>query len=267
MKKLEIPTTRVSEVFPKCIEHSRKKVDWNNLLPMLENQEKEYIQYASGKNIESFSFLTEDDLKTIGAQKADVEYLYKSFYNDEWDSRDYYLKLLNSSKRCAYCGQNRVKNLDHYLPQSQSLGTTITPVNLIPSCEDCNNEKRDVRKIIWHPYFDDVIEFRWLYARFNCDKDIEYYVSIPSEFKETRNAKLIENSFMVLPWGSIYSAWAISLMEDIEYQMKSLKSVGRDVLRAELWARKNSAEKADKNSYSTALYEFLSDSDEYYEML
>src|SRR5262245_19880217 len=57
--------------------------------------------------------------------------------------RRIYDKIFTSAPndKCPLCGHRNVKTLDHYLPKALFPALTVTPINLIPACSDCNKAK------------------------------------------------------------------------------------------------------------------------------
>lgn len=54
---------------------------------------------------------------------------------------------------CPICGQYYDKmTLDHVLPKSEYTQYTVTPINLVPMCLNCNHRK-GTSNISFHPYF------------------------------------------------------------------------------------------------------------------
>ena len=60
---------------------------------------------------------------------------------------------------CPLCGVNLVNTMDHYIPQEDYPLFVVHPLNLIPSCSQCNGRKSDtilengIRKF-WNAYLD-----------------------------------------------------------------------------------------------------------------
>ncbi len=54
-----------------------------------------------------------------------------------------YAQLRMIADICPYCLERSTETLDHYLPKSSFPLLSITPVNLIPSCDTCNRKKLD----------------------------------------------------------------------------------------------------------------------------
>lgn len=103
----------------------------------------------------------------------EMEKVYTNFLVDKPDSskvgRIIYDKILSNTyyNLCPYCSQREVKTVDHYLPKSKFITFAIAPINLLPSCSDCNKSKLDnytllEDQMIIHPYFEDLSSEEWL---------------------------------------------------------------------------------------------------------
>ncbi len=106
----------------------------------------------------------------------EMEKVYTNFLVDKPDSekvgRIIYDKILSNTyyNLCPYCSQREVKTVDHFLPKSKFITLAITPINLLPSCSDCNKLKLDnytllENQMIIHPYFEDLSNEEWLGCR------------------------------------------------------------------------------------------------------
>ncbi|WP_049945236.1 HNH endonuclease [Butyrivibrio sp. AC2005] len=282
MQKISKTSLKVAEVFPKCFKHKKEKAlreNFANILPLIIQQEQDYEVYASNGNLDKFKYLTESDIKPYNLTADNMKYLYNSgLKHDGWEARDYYEELVGVDAICPYCEVGPATTLDHVLEKSKSLGTTVTPINLVPSCSFCNthkNVKKDI--VLWHPYYDNPVDFRWLYAEYlgikNKKQRINYYVQIPSEHVGEKNAELIESSFDAFYINTSYKAYAITTFKDIQLTMLEQVRKGkteakkRTLVHDALYNRYISCKHANQNSFSTALYECLLDSDIYYQEL
>lgn len=93
------------------------------------------------------------------------------FAKEDSPGRDLYLRIRNAAPhdRCPICSLNSVRTLDHHLPKSRYSNLTVTPNNLVPSCDFCQAAKsangptsRETQT--FHPYFDDFDSVTWLQA-------------------------------------------------------------------------------------------------------
>ncbi|MGG2096343.1 hypothetical protein ABFY41_01855 [Acinetobacter haemolyticus] len=73
----------------------------------------------------------------------------------------------NNSKRCCYCNNNKIEVVDHFLPESKYIFLAVNPINLVPACEECNDNKHAyspsrTEPVLVHPYFDVIDNISWL---------------------------------------------------------------------------------------------------------
>lgn len=107
--------------------------------------------------------MTEEQLKNVYENK---------FAKKGQPGRKVYDKLMSKPAQgiCPLCGQRVVSTLDHYLPKAHFPVLSVVPINLIPSCSECNKSKTDhvpenAEQQTLHPYYDDVEEEQWLYSK------------------------------------------------------------------------------------------------------
>ena len=97
--------------------------------------------------------------------------------------------MIEARNGCPFCGGIGIpRNIDHFLPKSDFPQFSVLPLNLIPSCRDCNVEKGNqfasiANDQIIHPYLDKPRFFKkqWIYANYH-EGDVghfEYYVKPP----------------------------------------------------------------------------------------
>jgi hypothetical protein len=108
----------------------------------------------------------------VKIKHSDLVRLYEKKMLDKTHSaRKFYDKIINSSSFCPFCGVNQVKTLEHFLPKEYYPFYSVSPLNLIPCCRDCNlghGSKIDMTDEITlhlHPYFDSTNNTIWLKAR------------------------------------------------------------------------------------------------------
>lgn len=124
----------------------------------MKNPEEEKILPQSYEN-----FLTEIEenneneklTKEFGITKEHMTSLFSTRFD-----RLTYSPYYKSDVGCTICDSPLGVQLDHYLPKSKFYHFIITPVNLIPMCPSCNQNKKTVNTNIkinapFHPYFED----------------------------------------------------------------------------------------------------------------
>lgn len=161
--------------------------------------------------IKPLQIQNEDDPVVLGKlKKSDLIKLYGNYLvGKKKPARAVYDALmLAADEKCPFCGGiGRPRNLDHYLPKAHFPQFSIVPVNLVPSCRDCNMDGKgenfavsEAEQVI-QPYLDDDRYFneQWLYARYLPGNDIEpgviEYFVFPPDHWEAAQKKRVEKHF------------------------------------------------------------------------
>ncbi|MHA3104373.1 hypothetical protein [Acinetobacter sp. ANC 3791] len=154
---------------------------------------KEYLESIQNE-VEKYSNLYEQ----LASSEKLNEFVVPDIFNEKFNSNNkwltnlykYYLSVKNNSKyaeaykfynsiknyetyqkltRCTYCNHTMVQALDHFLPESIFNALAVNPINLIPTCDFCNEKKRTYtpsnlqpKSVLIHPYFDNVMNVDWL---------------------------------------------------------------------------------------------------------
>lgn len=168
------------------------------------------------------------------------------------------LRLSSPNRKCPYCNHRSVKTLDHFLPKESFSAHAVNPWNLVPSCSDCNKEKLAVipahpDELLLHPYYDNVAEHRWLFARVEqtAPAVTRFEIRAPSALGEL--ARRIEGQFALLGLGELYSAEAANELVSRRYRLTELlHDAGGDQVRQYLVGEARSAGQADRNSWRFA---------------
>jgi hypothetical protein len=177
-----------------------------------------------------------------------------------------------SHGRCPLCGQRVAATLDHYLPHTQFPALAVTPINLVPSCFDCNKSKRDVapntaEEQTLHPYFDDVEGARWLVADVveQNPAALKFYVDPPVSWIALTAAR-VQRHFEVFKLAQLFASHSAEELLNIRQQIASLHAAaGPDEVRSHLLERRDSCEANHLNSWQSATYRALAGSDWYVE--
>lgn len=119
----------------------------------------------------------------------------------------YDVLMSSANEKCPFCGGiGRPRNLDHYLPKAYFPQFAIAPLNLVPSCRDCNMDGKGenfailASEQILHPYLDNDRYFneQWIFARYLAGAQgepgvIEYFVSPPDEWDANQKERVIKH--------------------------------------------------------------------------
>ncbi|HEY4135525.1 MAG TPA: hypothetical protein VGO34_09940 [Alphaproteobacteria bacterium] len=163
--------------------------------------------------------------------------------------------------RCPICAQRSVTTLDHHLPKAHYPSLAVTPLNLVPSCSDCNKVKlarfpRTAADVTLHPYFDDVEGHRWLFAEVveTRPSALRFFVEAPEAFGDPL-AERLQNHFVTFDLARLYAVEAAEELLNIRHQLSVISAaVGSDGVRAHLEHEAASRLNARLNGWRTAAY-------------
>lgn len=266
MKSLAKPLQEkmVKDIFEECVNDYSKNDLKSVMMDYLDDVEtcaKDYDNTIPNC-IENFNHpcLSENDT-------AALKNLYKNkFAKLDSVGRKYYdIIMAQAQGVCPICGAGTPINLDHYLPQSSYPLLVVTPLNLIPSCRDCNMGKGGYFSaksidLPLHPYFDE-IQCKWLEAHIDFANDgsfsIIYYngldMSIDYIMKHRLDVHIKVNHLQ-----NTFASRALTELNSVKHRYrKMLFDVSLKEFESDLKETCESAEKDDFNSWKSALYRAL----------
>ncbi|MEL0632664.1 hypothetical protein V6237_07780 [Pseudoalteromonas carrageenovora] len=184
--------------------------------------------------------------------------------------RVYYDKLMSLPEhgRCPLCSQRVVSTLDHHLPKAHYPSLAVSPLNLVPACQDCNKIKSEdiplnSEQETLHPYYDDVEGFSWVKAKLteSIPVVVEFYVEPPAECDDVLIERL-KHHFVTFDLAALYSSHAAEELANIEFiARKIFEDSGSIELKAYLGDLANSRKQVSLNSWQSAFYTCLHESD------
>lgn len=276
MRTLLKPTLKGKDVFLNCIAGISDV--------SLQTRLKQCASLVDSAEMEFESKVVKQKLHTIGRNKStkanknvwiiggkvtinEMKNVYtQNFVPKDSPGRSFYDKLLLSAKngKCPLCGHRIVTTIDHHLPKAYYPLMSVVPVNLVPSCTDCNKSKlgafpNDSTEETLHPYYDDVEKDLWLKARVLHSKppSLEFFVDPPTKWPQllSERAKFHFKSFSL---NSLYAIEAANELGNIQEQL--VEYYNRDGLSGVqnyLADCAKSRSKASLNSWQTAMYNAL----------
>ena len=269
MRKITKPDHSVSSVFDACIAIAQNGTISVNCLTAKDAIVQAESDYEAGALTSNLFLLPRDQDTVEQASKTDLATLYRRL-RDNNNTRNIYdeIRAVAAPGKCPYCGSGTIGTLDHYLPQSHYPLFTITPINLVPSCERCNGKKRDSFPAFrdqqpLHPYFDEFWDERWLFAELNCEIPVSagFFVRAPIAWQDYKRNR-IEAHFADLDLETVFISDAANELSGITGELRDvLRDDGPDGLRRHLERRANSHLTSCPNSWKTALYFACAESD------
>ena len=153
--------------------------NFNAIVSLLSYYEKEYNDsYDNLSNLRITS--KNDDNYTFSS----IQKYYSEYYSGRtlFKYREYMEQLVE--KRCPICDCSFAYSqvtLDHILPKSKFPFLSITPINLVPTCYNCNMRKNDgIPSKVLNPYFHGFLPFDYLtiIIKVNVEKPFESIIDI-----------------------------------------------------------------------------------------
>jgi len=272
MRKIDKPLDLPEEVFRICISHIQN-VDLKSRLELCEP-----AIIAASHEMETKAILS--DLHSIATSEnvsglvtgKEMERVYTDrMAKKNSPGRPFYDRLISTPAhgRCPLCGQRIVSTLDHHLPKAFYPALAVAPLNLVPSCRDCNTIKinsipRTAEQETLHPYFDNVNDDIWLkcYVVEESPASVIFYVDPPAYWADLLS-KRVKHHFEILKLASLYGSHSADELSSIRYSLRKLLSSGgkESVFSFLQDAAASKAAGLPKNSWQTAFYVGLANND------
>ncbi len=272
MRKITKPTIDIKQIISDCVlnmNDTALKAEIMRTIGQIKSAELEY-DLKKGTN-ELYQITRGTEISAIVTKKV-----LKEMYSDRFSkkgnaARKYYDLLIISAPnaRCPLCGVRLATTLDHNLPKSKYALLSVSALNLIPCCSDCNKGKqadfpRTSHDETIHPYYDDLENLKWLTCSVITVKPlvIEYYVSVDPGVDTLLRDRII-NHFDSFKLNELYRAHGLEEFSNrrIEFRNLFIKG-GPDLLRGHLEEGYLSRLATNLNSWQSAFYEaILNDND------
>lgn len=243
MKKLPVPNISLHNMLVKCsegMEQVNVRANFNSTFPTFHAKEQRYQTLSLDGHLYRYPKITPltnttEVVDTLTKRKL-INLYENNLLNKDKPARDYYdLLLISSGERCPFCGDiGQTKNLDHFLPKAHFPEFSVTPLNLVPSCRDCNmGEKGEAYATIEddqaiHPYVDKDLFYQqqWVFAEYIDEDDgaIRYYVQCPAIWRDEDKNRAV-NHFNSLNLASRYSLEAGKHLSEVIDQKNAFKKM------------------------------------------
>jgi len=272
MRKLPPPEITNTEVIKACISNIEDATLNSNVLGNLSTFNRAidtYVTNGANRTLETITSHT--DINGV-ISKDQMKFLYgKMVIKKNKSARDYYDILLHSAKKCPFCGYGVTSTLDHLLPKSQFPIYAVAPINLVPSCKDCNTTKLAMTTqdniIFMHPYFDNVDDERWLFCEVGYFEDtvvFRFTVIKPLSWSELK-FKRMEYHFKSFNLNNLFIGFASDEFSDSLYGFKKLLDTKGSVeVKNDLDSKFESCESNLINHWKTAMYDTLRNDELFY---
>lgn len=276
MIKLNKPQVDAKVVFISCIKNRRNytptQIDLNTrLIDSLDEVQDGSKTFDSLANKNKYHcFIQHSMVKDV--TKDEMIKVYEQGLVKSKLGRKHYDSLIDGaiSGICPLCNKRQVSTLDHYLPKAHYPVLAVAPLNLIPSCFECNIKKQDSLIVSenfapLHPYYDDVDGEEWLYAEIIHDQNIliKYYVKQPLTFSLVMYDRL-KLHMSIYKLHELFSIEAAIELNERKFHFKKIRiALGRDLFINYLKSECSSIKKGRNinNSWKVALYRAMYEDD------
>lgn len=280
MRAIAAPNYNIQDVYLTCIT-SIADESVRNRLDLAKNEivaaGLDYKTRAENKQLYTIppNNCGNDETALCSVTKNELKGIYSShMVGKTKPARIIYDSLLSQAPlgRCPLCGFGHASTLDHYLPKSKFPQFSILPLNLIPSCKDCNTGKGTITAILaeeqsLHPYFDqdEFINTQWLYAEVihTTPATVRFFASPPESWDHISKARA-HSHFNDFKLASRYSIEASNNLACLRESLLCYRELlGADGIKSHLTIEAQSHASQHRNSWQTAMFQALSASDWY----
>lgn len=264
MRRLPKPTNNSGDVFLECIKIVRNSNLKTRLLATRNLIEAAALELDEKVTKGELHTVIREDIVNGNVTSKELEDVYTyRMAKQGTPGRKVYdkLKIAAPYGVCPLCFHRSVTTIDHYLPKAKYPRLSVVPINLVPSCSDCNKSKlsdypTSSEKESLHPYYDDIENDLWLKAivNYSTPPTIQFKVT-PCEDWADLLTERVKNHFESLKLNELYSTQAAVEMAQINYRLLNIYNVlGATGVRDHLLEGAETRSHANINSWQTALY-------------
>lgn len=278
MRAIDAPKYNAEEVYQTCI-NSIRDLDLRNRLnavtAAISASADDYTQKAQTKQFFQIPPLVSGNAEVVvgAVTKQELKDVYtQHMLGNGKPARDIYDDILDLAPlgKCPFCGVGVATTLDHYLPKSKFPTVSVLPINLVPSCKDCNTGKNaDIATTAGeqclHPYFDHqhFVTEQWLFSKVvqTYPASIQFYAEPPQHWDAISNERVKSHfeDYNLATRYSIEVTTELAILKETLSQYMSL--AGAELVKQHLNIVANSHQRLHQNSWHTALYQALSNSE------
>ncbi|RDI11265.1 HNH endonuclease [Flavobacterium sp. AG291] len=232
---------------------------------ILERKIRSLELHTIPQNVQISAIANETALKKLYTDKLSKKgQLAREIYDD--------IMILAPNEKCPYCNHRPADTLDHFLPKANFPIYSITPINLLPACTQCNKGKLGsiptrASEHTLHPYFDNIEDIQWLECIIVQVKKIKFEFRVKHLPRtDVMLRRRMEHHFASYGLNELYKSQASSEYMNIESHLKRIfNNKGKEELREFLFEAYLSRAEVDINSWQTALYKALHDNEDFIE--
>lgn len=275
MRRLPSPDDVFPHVYETCVQgkHEPTKTRLRAISNAAFQMEANYWQLAVNGRLHQLPKLANQ--VALQNSKEELSKLYdERMARNPSPGRAVYDRLLAAGlPRCPYCNHNRPRQLDHVLPKEAEgyPELSLAPINLVPSCADCNFLKRTHApnayvNEFFHPYFESPEGLVWLVASLDFSPTDELTVLFDTARFEGYEpfSQRVNFQFSKLELGVLYAAQAATELGNLRFGLEQLLAASDTAaVQEKLFDDYSSYNAFDPNSWKSAMYRTLYQSDRF----
>ena len=280
MRALDAPADSPQLVYQTCT-NSVRDINLRNRLNQIINDivaaAENYENKATTNQLYTIppNIIGNNDIVTGTVTKRELKDVYSShMVGRKKPARAIYDQLLSKAPlgKCPFCGFGHASTLDHYLPKTKFPLIAVLPLNLVPSCKDCNTGKSTAiatteEKQCLHPYFDHqkFIDDQWLYAEIEqtSPTNIRFRVQPPTDWDEISKER-VHSHFHDFKLAARYAIEASNELACLRDTLSCYsEQIGSEGVKRHLEIVAQSHFRQHINSWQTAMFQALSVSNWY----
>ena len=258
-----LPNIKVEDIYTECVKGFASDVKRTKLLACKGLVIEDSKLYDSCMPHSLNDFLVSELPNDVSKEDLTSVYTQK-FADKNGPGRKYYDAIKGQAARgvCPICGVRIVNTLDHYLPKTKVPTLSVTPTNLIPSCRDCNMDKRadmtfDPKDTPVHLYFDSIPNEPWLFTKIDENLEVTYFVDCPQTWDEGLRSRIAKH----LDYYKLHGLYSSHASQEIADKLGRWEEIvvlgGIEQLQDCIESECRSVERSDTNSWKAALYRGL----------
>lgn len=264
MRLLPIPVLSRATVYSDCVAGvtvTELSSRFNAAIQVVDSASGQYALHAQNKQLHMLipcDWGAGEQVVLTDITKSEFVALYDNQMSSaKGGGRSHYDKLrLTKLGICPFCGFGHVSTLDHFAAKSRYPAFSVLPINLVPSCADCNKGKGSglitIETEMPHPYFEDsrVEKDGWLF----CDVvetlpvTVVYRTQFPLNWGDSLSRRM-KNYFSELKLASRYAVQAASYLAGAKEFLSSLSEMD-----LEWYINKKADSYEHPNEWEAALY-------------
>lgn len=270
MRKINRPVVDAAAVFPDCLVHMRNgdlKNRISGCLDLILEAEREFESKITKGEIYT---IARETLVNGNVSCDELKDFYSKQMVQRTTGRIHYRNLLEAAPGglCPLCSHREATTLDHYLPKAKYPRLSIVPINLVPSCKDCNTGKlaeypTSANEETLHPYFDDIEKKTWLQAEVNMTDPVSLLFTVDKDiFGNDLLVQRTESHMNGFDLYNLYSIQAARRLSGMKHNLLRMAIEGADQYDIARYL-KNEADSfaaVNLNSWESAMYRGLSNS-------